>query len=97
MLDKAFRSVYSLEVLLVDDGAKKNIIPKTGPYLTKAVTRSKWVPGQAQNLIRSGVNTQLFILFVAVGQPHLTSYSFAIPWTAAHQAPLSIQFSGQEY
>ena len=51
---------------------QKNIIPKTGPYLTKVVTRSKWVPGQLQNLIRSAVNTQLFILFVVVAQWHLT-------------------------
>ena len=71
MLDKAFRSVCFLGALLtVDDGAEK-YNSQDWPLSDKGSDKIKMVPGQPQNLIRSGVNPQLFILFVVVGRLHL--------------------------
>ena len=94
MLDKAFRSVCSLGALLVGDGAEK-YNSQDWPLSDKGSDKIKMGarPATKPNKVCSEYSAVHPICCCC----SVASDSFATPWTVAHQAPLSIQFSRQEY
>ena len=96
------RKYIEWEKIFSNDVTDKGLISKIGKQLIQFINNNNKNPKQPnQKMDRKSKQTflQRTQITKKYSQCHVLSYVwlFATPWTVAHQAPLSMEFSRQEY
>ena len=72
-------------------------LPRAGPQSSKRLLRRGWFSDAIFPHQKCWCSAFFFLVHACICAKSLQSCLFATPWTVAHQAPLSLACSGQEY